>query len=87
MDGLDSAGNHKVFENIIGRLEQQNIAYSIHWGKLNAPLNKDRISAIYGDKLIKWRQSRAQLLSAEVRTVFSNPFMEKCGLNVEPDWT
>ena len=86
MDGLDSTGNHKVFENVIGRLEQQNIEYAIHWGKLNAPLNNDRLSAIYGDKLIKWKQSRAQLLSPEARTVFSNPFMEKCGLNIGPDW-
>ena len=82
MDGLDSQSNHQVFANVIGRLEQQNIAYSIHWGKLNAPLNKDRIIAIYGDNLIKWKQSREQLLSANVRTVFSNPFMEKCGLDV-----
>jgi hypothetical protein len=84
MDGLDSTSNSQVFENIIVRLEQQHIPYSIHWGKLNAPLNKDRINVIYGDKLIKWKQNRSQLLSAEARKVFSNPFMERCELNVEP---
>ncbi len=82
LDGLDSKGNHKVFNNVINRLEAQNIPYAIHWGKLNAPLNKERILAIYGkDKLQTWKQSRAQLLSAEVRSVFVNEFMEKCSLD------
>jgi len=81
MDGLDSKGNHNVFNNVIGRMETNNIPYSIHWGKLNEPLNKDRIAAIYGDKLRTWKQSRAQLLSEETRNVFVNPFMQKCGLD------
>lgn len=82
MDGLDSKGNHSVFKNVIKRLEAQSIPYSIHWGKLNAPLNKGRTLAIYGkEKLTSWKQSRAQLLSPEVRAVFTNAFMEKCGLD------
>src|SRR4029079_4512004 len=81
MDGLDSKGNHNVFNNVIVRMETNNIPYSIHWGKLNEPLNKDRIAAIYGDKLRTWKQSRAQLLSEETRNVFVNPFMQKCGLD------
>lgn len=82
MDGLDSKSNHKVFENVIKRLEAQGIEYSIHWGKLNAPLNKKRVTAIYGkDKLKAWKESRAKLLSSEAQTVFSNPFMKKCGLD------
>jgi len=83
LDGLDSKGNHTVFKNVINRLEAQNILYAIHWGKLNAPLNKKRMLTIYGkDKLQTWKQSRAQLLSAEARTVFVNAFMEKCGLDL-----
>lgn len=82
MDGLDSKGNHNVFRNVIGRLEAQNIPYSIHWGKLNEPLNKDRILAIYGeDKVRIWKQCRTQLLSEKTRDVFVNSFMERCGLD------
>ena len=82
MDGLDSKANHEVFQNVINRLEMQDIPYSIHWGKLNAVLNKDRVLAIYGnDKIWNWKQSRAQLLSPEARAVFVNDFMEKCGLD------
>jgi hypothetical protein len=82
MDGLDSKTNHAVFQNVIKRLEAQQIPFSIHWGKLNGPLDKGRTEAIYGkDKLAAWKESRAKLLSVETRTVFSNPFMQKCGLD------
>jgi hypothetical protein len=81
MDGLDSRDNQKVFANVIKRMEAQRIPFAIHWGKLNAPLNKGRTAAIYGKAKIRtWKQSREQLLSPEARAVFSNAFMEKCGL-------
>jgi hypothetical protein len=84
MDGLDSKANHSVFKNVIKRLETQSIPYSIHWGKLNAPLNKGRTVAIYGkEKLKTWKQSRSELLPAAARAVFVNEFMEKCGLDKE----
>ena len=82
MDGLDSGDNHAVFNNVINRLEAQGIPYSIHWGKLNGLLDEDRVLAIYGEDSIRtWKQSRAQLLSPEVRDVFVNEFMQKCGLD------
>jgi hypothetical protein len=82
MDGLDSKANHTVFKNVIVRMESQGIPYSIHWGKLNGPLNKGRTLSIYGkNKLNTWRQSRSQLLPEASRAVFVNAFMEKCGLD------
>ena len=82
MDGLDSKANHKVFANVIRRLELNNIAYTIHWGKLNGPLNADRVKNIYGiDKLREWKLSRERLLTPEVRAVFTNDFMIRFGLD------
>jgi hypothetical protein len=82
MDGLDSRDNQKVFKNLITRLETARIPFSIHWGKLNAPLNKGRTTAIYGKaKLQVWKNARAQLLSSPARAVFVNDFMKKCGLD------
>ncbi|HEX2628111.1 MAG TPA: FAD-linked oxidase [Chitinophagaceae bacterium] len=82
MDGLDSKANHTVFKNVIFRLEDRGIPFSIHWGKLNSPMNKGRTLAIYGkEKLTTWKQSRAQLLSKDTRAVFTNAFMQKCGLD------
>ena len=81
MDGLDTKANHKVFGNVIKRLESAGIPYTIHWGKLNTPLNKGRTAAIYGNERLKaWKNSRKELLQEDVRGVFNNAFMDKCGL-------
>jgi hypothetical protein len=84
MDGLDSKSNQTIFKNVIMRLEELGIPLSIHWGKLNAPLNKTRTKRIYGAKKINaWKESRAQLLSAKARAVFTNSFMKSCGLDTD----
>ena len=86
MDGLDSKANHKVFANVVRRLEVNNIPYTIHWGKLNGPLNADRVKDMYGsNKLRVWKQSRETLLTPEVRAVFTNDFMVRCGLDTPAD--
>lgn len=82
MDGLDIKGNHTVFANVIDRLINNGIPCTIHWGKLNDPLNADRVIAMYGaDKVKSWKQSRETLLLPETRSVFTNEFMKKCGLD------
>lgn len=82
LDGLDNKMNHTVFKNVISRLEAAHLPYSIHWGKLNNPLNKSRTRRIYGkDRLNTWKQSRVRLLPEASRTVFTNAFMERCGLD------
>jgi hypothetical protein len=82
MDGLDSKANHAVFASVISRLEHNNIPHTIHWGKLNDPLNAERVAAMFGDRLVSWKQSREKLLAPEVRQVFTNAFMQQCGLDV-----
>lgn len=82
MDGLDIPGNHKVFANVIGRMEDEGIPCTIHWGKLNEPLNATRVLNMYGsDKIRSWKRSRETLLLPETRAVFTNDFMIRCGLD------
>ncbi len=82
MDGLDIKGNHQVFANVIDRLTNNAIPYTIHWGKLNDPINANRVTAMYGaDKVKSWKQARETLLLPETRAVFTNDFMKKCGLD------
>ncbi len=82
MDGLDSEANHTVFAAVIARLEAAGIPNTIHWGKLNEPLNAERIRKMYGpEKLSAWKRSREILLKPEIRAVFTNDFMIKCGLD------
>jgi len=84
MDGLDTKGNHDIFANVIDRLITNGIPCTIHWGKLNDPLSADLITTMYGaDKVRSWKQSRETLLLPETRTVFTNEFMKKCGLDTQ----
>jgi hypothetical protein len=81
MDGVDSAGNRGFFEKMWNRLEQLNIPYTLHWGKINFNLNPQRVRNMYGDDAVnKWIACRHQLLDAAAREVFNTAFLEKCGL-------
>jgi hypothetical protein len=82
MDGLDSKANHQVFANVVDRLEANMVPHTIHWGKLNGPLNTGGVTEMYGaNKVQSWKQARERLLALEVRSVFTNQFMTKCGLD------
>ncbi len=82
MDGLDTKRNHKIFANIIDRLMNGGVPCTIHWGKLNEPLSASRVTTMYGaDKLQSWKKSRETLLLPETRSVFTNDFMKRCGLD------
>lgn len=83
MDGIDAGVTRKFFENIWLRIEAQAIPYTIHWGKMNFILNKQRVINMYGaDKVNKWISCRHALLSEPVRKVFTNDFMIMCGLDL-----
>jgi hypothetical protein len=82
MDGLDIKRNHRVFNRVIERVIKDNIPITIHWGKLSLPLNAKLVTNMYGNTAIQsWKQSREKLLSPETRAVFTNEFMQKCGLD------
>ncbi len=85
IDGIDSDITRNFFSMVCDALEANHIAYTIHWGKLNYPLNKQRVLQMYGaGKVQSWLNCRAQLLSPEVQKVFTNDFMMQCGLVNEP---
>lgn len=81
MDGLDSKPNHRIFANVVKRLEDRHIPCTIHWGKLNDLLDTDHVNRMYGDRVRSWKESRERLLSPEARAVFTNDFMIRCGLD------
>lgn len=82
LDGADTSINHKFAETFTEEIESRNIAYAIHWGKINNILNKTRLRKMYGDENVdKWLDHRSQLLSEESRNVFNNGFLEHCGLD------
>ena len=81
MDGVESASSRKFFKAIWERLEELNVPYTLHWGKINFILDAERIRNMYGDdKVDTWIKSRHTLLSEPVRKVFTNEFMIRCCL-------
>ncbi|WP_299180369.1 hypothetical protein [uncultured Aquimarina sp.] len=82
LDGVDSKVTRDFYDKIWNRLEAKNIAYTLHWGKINFNLNYNRIQKMYGTAIVQhWIDSRNELLDDDTREVFTNKFLEQCGLN------
>ena len=82
MDGVDGQSAREFFETVWTKFEQENIAYILHWGKINFNLNATRLKRMYGDAAVQsWINARNQLLTPPVLEIFNNKFIEDCGLN------
>lgn len=82
LDGAETALNHQFTEKFALALESRNLPYAIHWGKINNILNEQRVRYMHGDQNVdRWLHHRHQLLSDEVREIFNNEFLERCGLD------
>lgn len=80
LDAVDNKVSREFYRKVWDAFENQNIPYTIHWGKANE-LNSERVIAMYGDDLQTWLSERRNLLDAECRRVFSSPFTDQCGLS------
>ncbi|QJW89170.1 FAD-binding protein [Spirosoma taeanense] len=84
LDGIDSKLTNEFLERTWNRLDALDIPFTMHWGKINFGLSEQRVRRMYGEPNIDaWLMARQQLLDAPTRAVFTNEFMEKCGLNRE----
>jgi hypothetical protein len=82
MDGVDGEATRRFYEAVWNRLEQDNIPYTLHWGKINFNLNPTRLQQMYGNTAVQaWIDARNALLDPRALDVFSNPFMTQCGLD------
>lgn len=80
VDGLNTPRMWDYARAVWNKLEQEGIPFTMHWGKFNDFLTKPRLQNMYGTNLDKWIQSREQLLTPEVRQVFTNEFLRNVGL-------
>ncbi len=82
MDGVDGQDAREFFDTVWNKFEQENIAYALHWGKINFNLNATRLKQMYGNTAVQaWIDARNQLLDRAALPVFTNAFMERCGLD------
>jgi hypothetical protein len=81
LDGIDSKLTREFLQRAWDLLDALKIPFTMHWGKVNFGLTVERVKTMYGNKLDDWLSARNQLLDAPTRAVFTNKFMEQCGLN------
>jgi hypothetical protein len=81
LDGVDAASSRRFFSTVWNRFEEIGIPYTLHWGKINFHLDETRVRSMYGNQAVnKWLTARHKLLDPATQKVFTNAFMEKCGL-------
>ena len=80
VDGLNTPRMWDYARAVWQKLEQDGIPFTMHWGKFNDFLTRPRLQNMYGTNLDKWIQSREQLLTPQVRQVFTNEFLRNVGL-------
>lgn len=82
MDGVDSAGTNTFYRALVQRMDASGMPFTMHWGKVNHMLNEALVHRMFGvDAVDRWCRARTTLLDAEAREVFTNGFLEQCGLH------
>ena len=83
LDGVDAKLSREFFEKVWETMEQENIPYTLHWGKYNINLTPQRVRDMYGNSAVDtWIASRHQLMDAATRNVFNNAYMQRAGLDL-----
>ncbi len=82
MDGMDSATMNNFCEKVWKKLEEENLQFTLHWGKINFILDEKRLQNMYGKpKVESWISARNSLLDTDCKKIFSNTFLKQCGLD------
>ncbi len=81
MDGAYNDRSIAYCKAVWDKLQERGIPFTCHWGK-QTDLSPKRIEYMYGKPAIKsWKDARNSLLDAASKKVFTNPIMEKWGMN------
>lgn len=81
LDGVDSNLSREFVSAVWKRLEALSIPYTLHWGKFNFNLDPQRVMTMFGSHAVNtWLDCRYTLLNENCRKVFTNDFMQQCGL-------
>lgn len=79
LDATYSRSIYNFYSQIWKMLEDNNIPFTFHWGKINE-LYPARISNMYGNAASSWMAARNKLLDANSLKVFTNPILQQWGL-------
>lgn len=87
IDGIQWSDKEKIIglkeysKKLIGVLKDNNIPFTIHWGK-NADWEfPGLVEHMYGNEVKKWKKIRNKLLTIPMQDVFSNAFLDSTKLS------
>jgi hypothetical protein len=80
LDGVQSDQTTNFYKKTFKAFESLGIPFTLHWGKVNDYLTAARVRRMYEDRVERWIAARHKILSEKMRPVFTNAFMERCGL-------
>ena len=80
LDGAFCDANKDFYHTVWQRLEDENIPFSFHWGKMNE-MDFGRINRMYGSNVAAWIAARNKLLNTDSLKVFANPLLHQWGLD------
>ncbi len=80
IDGTDSKRTRSFFRNVWEAFDDAGIPFTLHWGKAG-DFTRERVRKMYGSSVDEWLSCRQMLLDENARTVFSNPFLKRAGLD------
>jgi len=67
-------------KRMIEVLQENNIPFTLHWGKNSDWKFPGLVNYMFGDKVETWKTQRETLLSPDMQTLFSNTFLNTVGL-------
>jgi len=67
-------------KRMIEVLQENNIPFTLHWGKNSDWKFPGLVNYMFGDKVETWKAQRETLLSPDMQTLFSNTFLNTVGL-------
>ncbi len=71
----------KYGRRMIEVLKENNIPFTIHWGKNADWAFPGLVDHMFGAEATKWMKIRSTLLSEDMHTLFSNDFLDRTGLS------
>jgi hypothetical protein len=80
LDAAFSDATKDFYHEVWKRLDEEQIPYTFHWGKMNE-LDFGRISRSYDGDADAWIAARNRLLDADCLKVFTNPLLQQWGLD------
>ena len=74
--------SQRFYDKVLTELEEQDIAYTLHWGQYNEFYTPERVRNSWGAAVDSWINARNAFLSQTGQKTFSNEMIRKFNLSI-----